>query len=106
VKKEIASFKVNDGAYEVLVTPNMTLSELLREHLPLQESFIDAGAIQCGFCTPGMIMTAKAMLDGNPNPTRDQVKEGLGGNICRCTGYVKIIDAIMGAADTMSKGGK
>ena len=72
---------------------------------PLQQAFIDEGAVQCGFCTPGMIMTAKAMLDENPNPTRDQVKEGLGGNLCRCTGYVKIIDAAMAAADTVSKGG-
>ena len=160
MKKEIGNFNINGRAYEVLITPNMTLSELLREHLgltgtktacgvgecgsctvlidgrptlscstlaiavqdkeiltieglsrgtelhPLQETFIDAGAIQCGFCTPGMIMTAKAMLDGNPDPTRDQVKEGLGGNLCRCTGYVKIIDAVMAAADTMSKGGE
>ena len=73
---------------------------------PLQQAFIDAGAIQCGFCTPGMIMMAKAFLDENTNPTRQEVKEGLGGNLCRCTGYVKIVDAVMAAAETMRKGGK
>jgi carbon-monoxide dehydrogenase small subunit len=159
VKREIANFKINGRPYEVLITPNMTLSELLREQLdltgtklscgvgecgsctvlidgkpmlscstlaiavrdkdiltieglskgtqlhPLQQAFINSGAIQCGFCTPGMIMTAKALLDENPNPTRQQVKEGLGGNLCRCTGYVKIIDAVMAAAGIMRKGG-
>lgn len=159
MKKEIAYFKVNGRSFEVLITPNVTLSELLREQLgltgtknacgvgecgsctvlvdgkpalscstlaiavqnreiltieglsrgtelhPLQEAFTDAGAIQCGFCTPGMTMMAKALLDENLNPTREEVKEGLGGNICRCTGYVKIIDAVMAAAETTSKGG-
>ena len=73
---------------------------------PLQESFLKHGAIQCGFCTPGMIMMAKAFLDRNPNPTRHEVKEGLGGNLCRCTGYVKIVDAVMAAAETAGKGGR
>lgn len=68
---------------------------------PIQQAFIDSGAIQCGFCTPGMILTAKVLLDENPNPTRQEVKEGLGGNLCRCTGYVKIIDAVFAAAETM-----
>jgi carbon-monoxide dehydrogenase small subunit len=72
---------------------------------PLQQAFIDQGAIQCGFCTPGMILMAKALLDENPAPTREEVKEGLGGNLCRCTGYVKIIDAVLSAAETMRKGG-
>ena len=71
---------------------------------PLQQAFIDSGAIQCGFCTPGMILTAKSLLEENPNPTRLDVKEGLGGNLCRCTGYVKIIDAVLTAAGTMRKG--
>ena len=159
MKKEIASFRVNGRPYDVIITPNTTLSELLRNQLnltgtkyacgvgecgsctvlvdgkpvlscstlaiavrdkdtltieglskgnqlhPLQQAFIDDGAVQCGFCTPGMIMTAKAFLDENPNPSRDEVKEGLGGNLCRCTGYVKIIDAVMTAAGMM-KGGK
>ena len=160
MKKEIANFEINGRPYEVIVTPNMTLSELLRDSLdltgtkhacevgqcgsctvlvegkptlscstlaiavrdkailtieglsrgrplhPLQQAFIDSGAIQCGFCTPGTIMMAKALLDENPNPTRQEVKEGLGGNLCRCTGYVKIIDAVLMAAETMRKGGK
>jgi len=66
---------------------------------------MDTGAIQCGFCTPGMIMMAKALLDKNPHPTREEVKEGLGGNLCRCTGYVKIIDAVLLAAGMMREGG-
>jgi carbon-monoxide dehydrogenase small subunit len=158
VKKEIANFNINDRSYEVIISPGLTLSELLREHLdltgtkkacgvgqcgsctvlvdgrptlacstlaiavqdkkiltieglskgtqlhPLQQSFIDHGAIQCGFCTPGMIMMAKALLDNNPNLTRQEVQEGLGGNLCRCTGYLKIIDAVMAAADRMKRG--
>ena len=61
---------------------------------PLQHSFIRQGAVQCGFCTPGMLMSAKALLDANPRPTREEIKLGLSGNLCRCTGYVKIIKAI------------
>ncbi len=158
MKKEIANFKINSRLYEVIVTPNMTLYDLLRElhftgtkrscgvgqcgsctvlvdsnptlacstlaiavrdkeiltieglakgaHLhPLQQAFVDGGAIQCGFCTPGMIMMAKALLNENPKPTRQEVSEGLGGNLCRCTGYVKIIDAVLAAAEAITKGG-
>jgi len=158
MRKEIAKFIINSRPYELLVEPNITLVELLREQLdltgtkcacgvgecgsctilvdgkptlscstlalairgkdiltieglaqgttlhPIQQAFIDCGAIQCGFCTPGMILMAKALLDENPNPTREEVKEGLGGNLCRCTGYVKIIDAVLAAAETMRKG--
>ncbi|MGD0658266.1 MAG: (2Fe-2S)-binding protein [Syntrophorhabdales bacterium] len=159
MKKEIISFLINGQVRDVIVTPNITLAELLREQLdltgtkkgcevgecgsctvlvdgkpalscstlaiavrdkailtieglaqgsqlhPLQQAFIDHGAIQCGFCTPGVILMAKAMLDENPNPTRADVKEALGGNLCRCTGYVKIIDAVMAAAEMMRDGG-
>ena len=62
---------------------------------PIQKAFIEHGAIQCGYCTPGMIISAKALLDNFPNPTEDQVKMAISGNLCRCTGYKKIIEAIM-----------
>ncbi len=154
MKKVIANFSINGRSYEEIITPEVTLSELLRERLgltgaknacgvgqcgtctvlvdgvptlacstlaiavrdkeiltieglasgarlhPLQKAFIDHHAIQCGFCTPGMIMMGKALLAENPSPTREEVKEALGGNLCRCTGYVKIIDAVMAAART------
>jgi carbon-monoxide dehydrogenase small subunit len=62
----------------------------------LQKSFVSHGAIQCGFCTPGMIMTAKALIDENPNPSEEEIRMAIAGNICRCTGYVKIVEAIAG----------
>lgn len=68
---------------------------------PIQEAFIEAGAIQCGFCTPGMVISAKALLDNNPKPTREEIAKALDNNLCRCTGYVKIIDAIELAAARM-----
>ena len=71
---------------------------------PLQEEFINKGAVQCGFCTPGMIMSAKALLDENPDPTREEIQDALGGNICRCTGYVNIEEAVLAAAERMRKG--
>ena len=73
---------------------------------PIQQAFIDHGAVQCGFCTPGMILAAKALLDENPTPTREDVKLALDGNLCRCTGYVKIVDAVLAAAEMIGKGGK
>jgi carbon-monoxide dehydrogenase small subunit len=65
-----------------------------RELHPLQDVFADLGASQCGYCTPGILVTAKALLDREPNPTRDQIKEALAGNLCRCTGYLQIIEAV------------
>jgi len=148
MEKKIVRLKVNGDEYEVLVKPNMTLLELIREELnltgtkeacdegqcgactvimegkavnsclvpvmeadgkevvtieglakgdelhPLQRAFMDYGAIQCGFCTSGMIMSAKALLDSNPRPTDTEIKEGISGNICRCTGYNMIVEAI------------
>jgi len=61
---------------------------------PIQQSFVDKGAIQCGFCTPGMVLAAKTLLDSNPNPSDSEIREALRGNLCRCTGYVQIIEAI------------
>ena len=71
---------------------------------PLQEEFINQGAVQCGFCTPGMIMSAKALLDENPEPKKEEIREALGGNICRCTGYVNIERAVEAAAQRIQKG--
>ncbi len=70
---------------------------------PVQRAFVETGAIQCGFCTPGMILSAKALLDRVPNPTADQIQAGLAGNICRCTGYVKILEAVQHAARLAGK---
>jgi xanthine dehydrogenase iron-sulfur cluster and FAD-binding subunit A len=152
-RKEATTFIVNGRKYEESVPANMTLLELLRDHLgltgtkrgcsasgncgactvlidgkptlscltlartvrgrqiltveglsrqgrlhPLQRAFLDVGAVQCGFCTPGMLLSAKALLDVNPSPTRDEVRQALAGNLCRCTGYVKILDAVLAAA--------
>ena len=62
---------------------------------PLQKGFVEKGAVQCGFCTPGMILTAKALLDEHPRPSEGEVKRAISGNLCRCTGYVKIVEAIL-----------
>jgi carbon-monoxide dehydrogenase small subunit len=72
---------------------------------PLQQAFLDQGAVQCGFCTPGMLLSAKALLDTNPEPTRPEVAQALAGNLCRCTGYVKILDAVLAAATVMRSAG-
>jgi len=68
---------------------------------PIQQAFVDHGGLQCGFCTPGMIMSAKALLDQNPTPTEEEIKQGIAGNLCRCTGYAKIIESIKAAAKNM-----
>lgn len=72
---------------------------------PLQEAFIDRAAFQCGFCTPGMLMAATALLAENPAPSRDEIVHALDGNICRCTGYAPIVDAILAASRGLGNGG-
>lgn len=76
------------------------LSKGIKLHI-IQQAFVESGAIQCGFCTPGMIMSAKALLDKNLSPTEAEVREAISNNLCRCTGYVKIVDAILLAAERM-----
>jgi carbon-monoxide dehydrogenase small subunit len=154
MEKELLKLTVNGESYEVLVQPNSTLLDVLRDQLkltgtkkgcdagdcgactvimdgrpvnaclvlalkaqgrqiatieglsdgpeklhPIQQAFVEHGAIQCGFCTPGMINSAKALLERNPKPTEEEIKSGIAGNLCRCTGYVKIIEAIQAAAE-------
>jgi len=77
---------------EIITIEGLRQGETLH---PLQNSFIQHGAIQCGMCTPGMILSAKALLDENPHPTEIEVRRAISGNLCRCTGYVKIVDAIL-----------
>jgi aerobic-type carbon monoxide dehydrogenase small subunit (CoxS/CutS family) len=154
--KQLAELKVNGKVHSLMLEPNRTLLDVLREDLgltgakkacdggtcgscsilldgkavaasclmlaieaqgkdiitieglavdgklhPLQEAFIEHYAFQCGFCTPGMILAAKALLDENPSPTEEEVREAISGNLCRCTGYVNIVDAVLAAAETM-----
>jgi aerobic-type carbon monoxide dehydrogenase small subunit (CoxS/CutS family) len=147
--KHVITLNVNGDVHEVLISPNHTLLEVLRDKLglmgtkrgcdlgacgactvlidgeaylscillamdatgkeivtieglsesgelhPLQQSFVEVGGLQCGFCTPGIVMTAKAILDEEPSPTEESVKRKMAGNLCRCTGYKKVIEAVM-----------
>lgn len=90
---------VESEGREVFTVEGLALEGVLS---PLQEAFVEHNAVQCGFCTPGMVMSATALLRRNPDPTEDEIKEALVGNLCRCTGYVRIIDAIR---DVAAKGG-
>jgi len=85
---------------EILTVEGMAKNGQLH---PLQRAFIDHGAIQCGFCTPGMLLSAKALLDENTQPTAEEVRQSISGNLCRCTGYHKIVEAILDVAQS-SKG--
>jgi carbon-monoxide dehydrogenase small subunit len=73
---------------------------------PIQQAFIDHHALQCGFCTPGLVLSAKALLDENPTPTREQIKVGISGNLCRCTGYEQVIEAIEEVSKKIMEGGE
>jgi aerobic carbon-monoxide dehydrogenase small subunit len=96
----IALAVMSDGCE---ITTIEGLAEGERLH-PLQQAFIDCGGFQCGICTPGQIMTAKALLDSNPHPTREQIRAWMMGNLCRCTGYYKIIESIEAAAERKLSG--
>lgn len=101
-KPELACIKLAIASQGKKIT---TIEGLVQEggalH-PIQQAFVDQGAVQCGFCTPGMILSSKALLDRNPNPTQHYIKHELSGNICRCTGYKKIIEAVEAAAKVWS----
>jgi carbon-monoxide dehydrogenase small subunit len=85
---------------EILTIEGLSEGEKLH---PIQEAFLKNGGIQCGFCTPGMVMSAKALLDEHPNPTSTEVRRAISGNLCRCTGYQQIVDAIMAASKMMER---
>jgi carbon-monoxide dehydrogenase small subunit len=91
-------------AFEVEGKSVMTIEGLVGEgnvlH-PIQKAFVEGGGIQCGFCTPGMIMSTKALLDETPHPSEEEMKKGISGNLCRCTGYVQIIESIEKAVELM-----
>jgi aerobic carbon-monoxide dehydrogenase small subunit len=156
--KQGIQLRINGDNYEVLVSPNNTLLEVLRDNLglmgtkrgcdlgacgactvlingetalscimlamdavgkeietiegveeagllhPLQTAFVEKGGLQCGFCTPGMILTAKAVLDEEDHPTEDVIKKKMAGNLCRCTGYKKIVEAVMSVSEQTGEG--
>ena len=87
------------------IITNAGLGTMNQPH-PLQAAFADAGASQCGYCTPGMIISAKALLDRNPHPSEQEIREAISGNLCRCTGYDQIVEAIQLAAERMAGGNK
>ncbi|MCF8008430.1 MAG: (2Fe-2S)-binding protein [Halanaerobiales bacterium] len=91
-----------DGS-EILTIEGLETKDKLH---PIQQAFIDTGAVQCGYCIPGMIISSKKLIDQNLNPSDDQIKRALSGNICRCTGYVKIVDAVKQAAHEIKSGVK
>ena len=97
----VLAIQANDG--EVLTVEGLAQRTELH---PLQKAFLDHGAFQCGFCTSGMLMASKALLDENPRPTKEQIKEGIDGNICRCTGYNSIIRAVTAVVKGEYKGEK
>lgn len=152
--KRLITLTINQKKYELAVSPNLSLLDLLREELnlmgakegcgigecgactvlldgkpvsscimlaveadgseiitiegletedglhPIQQAFVDKGAIQCGFCTPGMVLSAKGLLDKNPNPTEQEIRTAISGNLCRCTGYQKIVEAIKSVSES------
>jgi len=100
---------INSCIYPVLEAEGkevLTIEGLVGEDRslhPIQQAFLEKAGVQCGFCTPGMIMSAKALLDRTPHPTEDEIRHAIAGNMCRCTGYVQIVESILHAADMMAK---
>ncbi len=86
---------------EIVTVEGLAQGEKLH---PLQQAFVDEGAVQCGFCTPGMLISAQGLLNENPKPTEREVRQALAGNLCRCTGYVRIVNAVLKASDKMAGG--
>jgi carbon-monoxide dehydrogenase small subunit len=159
VKKLQISIRVNGEDHDLLIAPNRTLTDILRDDLgltgtkqgcsegecgsctvlldgepvnsclvlaaqadgrevttiegvaqgnelhPVQQAFVDLGAVQCGFCTPGMVLSAKALLDKKKRPTEHEIRSAISGNLCRCTGYQKIVDAVQAAGRNMARTG-
>jgi carbon-monoxide dehydrogenase small subunit len=93
--KSCTMLAVQADGHEVVTVEGLAMASELH---PIQEGFKDAHGLQCGFCTPGMMLTAKALLDDNPNPSEDEVRWALSGNLCRCTGYQNIVKAVLWAA--------
>ena len=98
-KKSCAVLVKNAAGKEIETIEGMKKDGVLH---PIQQAFIDCGAVQCGYCTPGMVMSAKALLDKNPNPAEEEVRAAIDENLCRCTGYVKIVQAILEAGRRMN----
>lgn len=100
---------INSCIYPILEVEGrevLTVEGLINEDNslhPIQGAFLEKAGVQCGFCTPGMIMSAKALLESNPNPTEDEIRQTIAGNMCRCTGYVQIVDSIKAAAEKLSR---
>ncbi|MCW5684944.1 MAG: (2Fe-2S)-binding protein [Pseudolabrys sp.] len=98
VIKSCLSLAVHADGHEVTTIEGLAVDGILH---PVQEAFVNHGGLQCGYCTPGFIMTTVAMLNDNPNPTEEEIRHGLNGNLCRCTGYVGIIESIKAAAEKL-----
>jgi aerobic carbon-monoxide dehydrogenase small subunit len=92
-------FGLEANGREIVTIEGLAQGEQLH---PVQKAFAEYGAVQCGFCTPGMILAAKALLDSTPHPTEAEIRRGISGNLCRCTGYVKIVEAIKAAAQSQA----
>lgn len=98
VVKSCLSLAVQTHGCEITTVEGLSQGETLH---PLQQSFMDCGGLQCGYCTPGFLMASCALLARNPNPTVDEVRHGLSGNLCRCTGYTQIVESVLNAAEKM-----